>query len=47
MTAVHLPPIHEDPFDCVLVVAQLESEGALLLTSDKVVARYPRSVRRV
>jgi len=42
----HLPPIHKDPFDRVLV-AQAESEGALLLTSDEIVARYPGPVRRV
>lgn len=42
----HLPPIHKDPFDRILV-AQAESEGALLLTSDDVVARYPGPVRKV
>lgn len=42
----HLPSIHKDPFDRLLV-AQAESEGALLLTSDEVVARYPGPVRRV
>ncbi len=46
MATAHLPPIHKDPFDRVLV-AQAESEGALLLTSDEVVARYPGPVRRV
>jgi PIN domain nuclease of toxin-antitoxin system len=46
MATAHLPPIHKDPFDRVLV-AQAESEGALLLTSDDVVARYPGPVRRV
>lgn len=45
MATAHLPPIHKDPFDRVLV-AQAESEGALLLTSDEVVARYPGPVRR-
>ena len=42
----HLPPIHRDPFDRILV-AQAEYEGILLLTSDEVVARYPGPVRRV
>lgn len=46
MATAHLPPIHKDPFDRMLV-AQAESEGALLLTSDDVVARYPGPVRRV
>lgn len=46
MATAHLPPIHKDPFDRVLV-AQAESEGALLLTSDELVARYPGPVRKV
>lgn len=46
MATAHLPPIHKDPFDRVLV-AQAESEGALLLTTDEVVARYPGPIRRV
>lgn len=46
MATAHLPPIHKDPFDRVLI-AQAESEGALLLTSDEVLARYPGPIRRV
>jgi len=46
MATRHLPPIHKDPFDRILV-AQAEFEGVLLLTSDEVVARYPGPVRRV
>jgi len=42
----HLPDIHKDPFDRLLV-AQAEHEGALLLTSDEVVSRYPGPVRLV
>ncbi len=42
----HLPPIHRDPFDRLLL-AQAESEGMLLLTSDATVARYPAPVMRV
>lgn len=42
----HLPPIHKDPFDRMLV-AQAEFEGFLLLTSDAVVAQYPGPVRLV
>lgn len=45
IATAHLPPIHKDPFDRLLV-AQAESEGALLLTSDEVVARYPGPVRK-
>jgi len=46
MATAHLPAIHKDPFDRVLV-AQAEFEGVLLLTSDEIVARYPGPVRRV
>ena len=46
IATAHLPHIHKDPFDRMLV-AQAETEGALLLTSDEVVARYPGPVRRV
>lgn len=42
----HLPPIHKDPFDRLLV-AQAEAEGALLLTTDQMVARYPGPIRKV
>lgn len=42
----HLPPIHRDPFDRILV-AQAESEGFLLLTADERVARYSGPIRRV
>jgi PIN domain nuclease of toxin-antitoxin system len=46
LAAGALPPIHGDPFDRMLV-AQATVEGALLLTSDKIVARYPGPVRLV
>jgi len=42
----HLPAIHKDPFDRVLV-AQAAAEGLLLLTADKVVAQYPGPIRLV
>ncbi|MBQ0746672.1 MAG: type II toxin-antitoxin system VapC family toxin [Marinobacter sp.] len=42
----HLPDIHRDPFDQILV-AQAESEGFLLITADDLVARYSGPVRRV
>jgi len=35
-----LPSIHRDPFDRMLV-AQAQVEAAILLTADKMVARYP------
>ena len=41
-----LPPIHEDPFDRILI-AQSMVEAITLLTADPVVARYPGPVRRV
>lgn len=42
----HLPPLHRDPFDRMLI-AQAESEGILLLTADATVARYPGPIQRV
>lgn len=42
----HLPDIHKDPFDRILI-AQAESEGFLLITADDLVARYPGPIRRV
>lgn len=41
-----LPPLHNDPFDRVLI-AQALVEGVVLLTIDEVVARYPAPVRTV
>lgn len=46
LAAGALPPIHGDPFDRMLM-AQATVEGALLLTVDKTVARYPGPVRLV
>jgi PIN domain nuclease of toxin-antitoxin system len=40
----HLPPLHNDPFDRILI-AQSEVEDAELLTADPMVARYPGSIR--
>ena len=42
----NLPPIHEDPFDRILV-AQATVEGFSLLTADATVARYAGTVRSV
>ena len=40
----HLPPIHKDPFDRILI-AQAQVEGITLLTADRTVARYPGPIR--
>jgi len=42
----HLPDIHKDPFDRILI-AQAESEGFLLLTSDELVAKYPGPIQKL
>ena len=46
MAVGHLPGIHKDPFDRVLV-AQAMTEEVLLLTADDVVAKYPGPIRRI
>lgn len=52
ITALHalatqsLPMIHSDPFDRLLI-AQASSEGATLLTSDRLVASYPGPITRI
>ena len=40
-----LPPIHQDPFDRMLI-AQATVEGMLLLTNDEMIVRYPGPIRR-
>ncbi len=42
----HLPPVHRDPFDRLLV-AQAHLEGAVLLTADRVLLGYGDMVRLV
>ncbi|MDG4597910.1 MAG: type II toxin-antitoxin system VapC family toxin [Candidatus Contendobacter sp.] len=42
----HLPPIHKDPFNRILM-AQARVEGMTLLTSDSTLAQYPGPVRKV
>jgi PIN domain nuclease of toxin-antitoxin system len=44
VTVAALPPIHEDPFDRMLV-AQAIVEGVELLTVDEQLARYPGPIR--
>ncbi len=46
VAAGELPPIHEDPFDRVLI-AQAMVEGITLLTVDATIARYPGPIRKV
>jgi PIN domain nuclease of toxin-antitoxin system len=46
LAVAHLPEIHKDPFDRILV-AQAESEGFLLLTVDDLVARYTGPIQQV
>ncbi len=46
VAVLDLPPIHNDPFDRMLL-AQAKVEGLTLLTSDKIVASYPGNVLRV
>jgi PIN domain nuclease of toxin-antitoxin system len=41
-----LPPIHNDPFDRLLV-AQATVEDILLLTADRQIAKYPGPIRKV
>lgn len=42
----HLPPIHNDPFDRILV-AQAQVEGVTLMTADKKLAGYPVPIRAI
>lgn len=46
MAVAHLPPVHRDPFDRMLI-AQAETEGFLLLTADDDIAEYPGPIKRV
>lgn len=41
-----LPLIHKDPFDRILI-AQATAESITLVTSDKIVAKYPGSIQFV
>lgn len=42
----HLPDLHKDPFDRMLI-AQAHSEGFLLLTADERVALYPGPIQQI
>ena len=43
LAVAHLPPIHRDPFDRLLV-AQAAVEEITLLTADKTIGRYPAPI---
>ncbi len=42
----HLPPLHKDPFDRILL-AQAEAEGFTLVTTDCQIANYPGSIHLI
>ncbi|OQY23974.1 MAG: twitching motility protein PilT [Desulfobacteraceae bacterium 4572_35.2] len=42
--AGHLPAIHRDPFDRMLI-AQAQAEGLILLTADEMIAQYQLRVK--
>ena len=44
LTVSHLPPLHRDPFDRLLL-AQAQVEGLLLLTADSQLSLYPGPIR--
>ena len=46
MAISHLPLLHKDPFDRMLI-AQATVEGATLVTADDNVAMYPGPIRKV
>ena len=46
LAVLDLPPLHKDPFDRLLI-AQAKVEGALLLTADAILGRYPGPVQLV
>ena len=46
LATLNLPPIHQDPFDRILI-AQAISENIMLLTSDIKIAQYPGPIRKV
>jgi PIN domain nuclease of toxin-antitoxin system len=46
IAAGSLAPIHQDPFDRMLI-AQAMVEGITLLTADAVIAQYPGSIRKI
>jgi len=46
IATLSLPPIHQDPFDRILI-AQANTEGITLLTADSEIAKYSGPIRKV
>lgn len=46
LAVLGLPPIHQDPFDRILI-AQATTERMTLLTADSDIAQYPGPIRKV
>lgn len=46
LAVAHLPQIHKDPFDRILI-AQAEQEGFLLVTADAIVAQYSGPIKKL
>ncbi len=46
LAILQLPPIHQDPFDRILI-AQATTESITLLTADSEIAKYPGPIRTV
>lgn len=46
LAVAHLPQIHKDPFDRILI-AQAEHEGFLLVTADAIVAQYSGPIKKL
>ena len=43
LLVAHLPSIHKDPFDRILI-AQAKAEGMMLLSADYLVSQYPHVI---
>ncbi|MCL2759889.1 MAG: type II toxin-antitoxin system VapC family toxin [Treponema sp.] len=43
LLVAHLPPIHKDPFDRIMI-AQAKAEGMMFLSSDYMVSQYPHVI---
>lgn len=46
LATIDLPPLHNDPFDRMLL-AQARADGLMLVTSDDQVAQYPGNIAKV
>jgi len=43
LLVAHLPPIHKDPFDRIML-AQAKAEGMMFLSADYMVSQYPNVI---